>query len=171
MGSEGLFSYRWVKAEILHLIRSKHIKRVMTDLVFIMTAIDIMEGQDVTLIDLLEAFLISEMYGVVYMALFFLNQNQWSSFHNIYLSEICVNWNKGEILLYMVLKKVLYGYLRSTILFYLTNKLVKQKMPLTLHVDDIKISQKYTLEVDHIINWLSILGKKSEFPQELPMTT
>jgi len=133
---------------------------VSTEVLFLSCVIDAKEGRDVATVDVPGAFMHADMdaevrvclVGKMAELLVKINPDRYSS---------CVTWEKGKMILYMCLKKALYGTLQAALLFWkllssklqewgyvinpydwcVANKVIDGKQcTIVWHVDDLKIS-------------------------------
>jgi hypothetical protein len=148
---------------------------VSLEVVLITATIDSFEEQDVVIFDVPGAFLSADMDEEVIMTIRgCLVQLMVKAAPNIYRKYITIDVNNQPIL-YVKLQKVLYGCLRSALLFYenlvgdlksqgfelnpydpcVANKIIEvNQFTINWHVGDIKMSHKNPNEVTKVIDWL-----------------
>eukprot|EP00956_Cyclotella_meneghiniana_P026461 scaffold57247_cov37-Cyclotella_meneghiniana.AAC.7 len=148
---------------------------VMNDSVQITSAIDAHEGRVVVTCDIPGAFLHADLDEEVYMLLRGQLADLMVKVDPELYGPYVTKSKKGESLLYVKMKKAMYGLLRSALLFYLrlvkdlneygfelnpydpcvANKIVDgTQMTVVWHVDDLKISHKKKGEIDKLLAFL-----------------
>ena len=149
---------------------------VATKSVFITAVIDAYEGRDVAYFDIPGAFLHAESDEDITMILKGrLAELMVQVAPNLYQKYITVD-RKGTAFLYVKMQNVMYGLLRSALLFYnklvadmksagfelnpydlcVANKIVNgSQMTVCWHVDDLKVSQIDPNEITKFGEWLS----------------
>ena len=154
---------------------------VSTEAVLITSVIDALEGRDVAVVDIPGAYLSAEMDDEVFMIFRgIMAELMVAADPKLYRKYISYD-NNGKAILYVRVKKALYGCLKSALLFYeklvkdlgaygfeinpydpcVANKMVNGKqLTITWHVDDLKISHVNRNVVSNTITWLeSIYGE------------
>eukprot|EP00957_Ditylum_brightwellii_P078671 5981757-Ditylum_brightwellii.AAC.1 len=148
---------------------------VSSEAVMITSVIDAKEGRDVAITDIPDAYLTADMDDFVVMVLEgTLAELLVKTASNVYQKYLGVGKDNKPVL-YVQLRKALYGYLKSALLFYkrrvgnlqaygfkinpydpcVANKIVNGKqMTVCWHVDDLKISHVDDAEVTKILEWL-----------------
>ena len=143
-----------------------------------MAMIDAAEGQDVTIIDILNAFIQTQLDDDSDKVLIRLRGKLAKLMvevaPEIYSKYVSVD-SKGELVLYVHLLNALYGIMKAALLYYecfvcdimaigfklnpydpcVANKTVHGKqLTIAWHVDDLKVSHKKYQVVSHIVRWL-----------------
>ena len=151
---------------------------VALESVLLMGTIDAAEGWDVTIIDILNAFIQTQLdddSNKVLMRLCSkLTELMVKVAPEIYSKYVSVD-SKGELVLYVHLLNVLYGIMEVALLYYehfvcnitaigfklnpydpcVANKTVHGKqLTIAWHVDDLKVSHKKYQVVSHMVKWL-----------------
>ena len=150
---------------------------VSTESVLLTAVIDAHEGREVATVDIPNAFVQTDLNPdemIVMRLRGRLAELMVKVAPEVY-SKYVVYDNKGQMMLYVRLRKALYGIMRAAILFYekfvkdieeigfkinpydpcVANKMVDGKqLTITWHVDDLKISHIYVYVVDDVIVWL-----------------
>jgi len=158
---------------------------VSTEVLFLSCVIDAKEGRDVATVDVPGAFMHADMdaevrvclVGKMAKLLIKIDPDRYSS---------CVTWEKGKMVLYVRLKKALYGTLQAALLFWkllssklqewgyvinpydwcVANKVIDGKQcTIVWHVDDLKISHVSPDVVTGVIEQLNL-----EFGALSPLT-
>ena len=146
--------------------------------VFLMAMIDAAEGRDVTIIDILNAFIQTQLDDDSNKVLMRLHGKfaklMVEVAPEIYSKYVSMD-SKGELVLYVCLLNALYGIMKAALLYYecfvcdimaigfklnpynpcVANKTVCSKqLTITWHVDDLKVSHKKYQVVSCMVRWL-----------------
>jgi hypothetical protein len=159
---------------------------VATESVFLSCVVDAKENRDVCTVDIPNAFLQAKMEGVVYMKLEGTMADLLLQIDPQLYVKFARKGARGKTVLYVRLRKALYGTLKAALLFWrhlslslkkqgfeanpydqcVVNKTINGKQCTILwHVDDLKISH-----VDPKVVTTVIADLQSEFGQEAPLT-
>jgi hypothetical protein len=158
---------------------------VAIESLFMSAAIDALERRDVATVDIPGAFMQADMVGDVHMRLEGKIADLFSQLepelYNKYLKKV-----KGKTVMYVKLKKALYGTLQAAMLFWqdltrtltdwgfvinpydrcVANKTINgSQCTILWHVDDLKISHKEKDVVKSVIDYLS-----GRYGKEAPLT-
>jgi hypothetical protein len=158
---------------------------VAIEAVMLISVIDAKEGRDVATVDIPGAFMQVDQEGLVHMKM----EGKMAELlvkldPKLYRKYVQIE--KGEKVLYVQLKKALYGTLKAALLFWkklsakieesgfvinpydwcVSNKMINRKQcTIIWHVDDLKISHVDAKVNTHVINLIN-----DEFGQEAPLT-